>query len=293
MTLRNLEVFDNGVATHGNATSSFGSPVEGNPSGWWSDGWGVWLGGGSNLTFDRDLIHDNGQDVFQGAATVSNLSLTNSWFYYSRENPNYPGWGFNSGSGEMCTHPDAFQLWAGGTDTGLTVANDIIGPYLGQGLYPTDTSSPTYNNVTVSNVLFLDVIYDAVNVVSSNPANWTMTNVTFYRYGAGPDGGTCCALDAVSWPSSDSITNSISNGGDIADSGMTGSNNVYYNAYGASLPGGTNMNPLFLNALTTSTPHWSDFQNLDLTPQCSSCGGKGASIHKIQDLLVLIDSLNP
>ncbi len=299
ITFTNMEIFDNGVATFGNQNSSLGSSPAGIPTGWWADGAGVTFRGGSNLIFDRMLIHDNGQDVFQGGwyagtTIVNNMAISNSWLYISRENPIYPGFGFNMGTGEICTHPDGLQIWNGGPDNGLTVQNDIIGPYLGQGLYPTDSTTPQYNNVTLNNVLFLNVLYGSINTVSSAPTGWNMSNVTFYRYGAAPDGDLCCTIDGNSWPSGDSITNSISYGGEINDPGLGGSNNIYYNASGTTLAGGTNTDPKFTSPLTTGTSTFAQIMAADLTPTCSSsiCTGIGSSLHKTQDILTTIDSLN-
>jgi Concanavalin A-like lectin/glucanases superfamily len=291
ITFRNLEVFDNGVATLGNKNSSFGSPPAGGPTGWWSDGWGVAIAGGSSIIFDRDLIHDNGQDVMQGWATINNWSITNSWLYNSRENPLYPGWQFNSGPGEICTHVDGLQLWAGGPDSGLTIQSSIYGPYLSQALYPTDSITPQFNNVTVNNVLFLNIVNDSINTVSSAPSGWVMSNLTFYRSSPGATGNQCCTLDGNSW-SGDTLTNSISSGGYFTVPGLTGSGNIQFNAGGDVLPGGTTTDPQFTSGLTTSTPTFVQLLAVDLTPQCASCAGKGASLHRLQDILTRIDSLN-
>ena len=71
---------------------------------------------------------------------------------------------------------------------------------------------------------------------------------------------------------------------------MSGSGNLFSNT--DPVPGGTNSDPQFKQVLTTGTPHWSNFQSVDLTAQCASCAGKGASLHRLQDILDRIDSLN-
>jgi hypothetical protein len=293
ITMRNIETFDNGVVSHGTDPSPvFGSPARGRPTGYWSDGFSVSLErGGTNLTFDRMLLHDDGQDNFHGGHAFNNIAITNSWIFNSRENPIYPGFSFMTGPVDLCIHPDAMELWNATVGDGMTVQNDIIGPYLWQGLYPTDGPTMHYNNVSITNTLFFNVIYQAINTYESAPTGWTMSNLTFYRYGQNPDGTYCCSLDGKNW-SGDTLTNSISYGGYINDSGLSGSNNVYYNSNGATLAGGTHVNPNFVQGLTSTTPSWPDFQTVNLTAQCSLCSGKGSSLHTLRDILNRIDSLN-
>src|SRR5262249_52451745 len=65
ITLRNMELFDNGIATQPFSNG-----------GWNSDEEGVSLHG-HDLTFERLIVHDNGQDEFQdethGTGTLNNL----------------------------------------------------------------------------------------------------------------------------------------------------------------------------------------------------------------------------
>jgi hypothetical protein len=152
LTFQNMEVFDNGIEGKGSDPEggSFAS------SGYGSDNPGVWVEG-SNLTFSRMLIHDNGQDDIQSESyttpALSNLLVTDSWLYFSRENAYQPGWGFNTGNNEPCHHPDGTQLFSGNPNTGLTIQHSIVGPYLAQGTYPADSGTPAEtNNVTINDV---------------------------------------------------------------------------------------------------------------------------------------------
>jgi hypothetical protein len=172
------------------------------------------------------------------------------------------------------------------------VQNSIIGPYLGQGVYPADSGTGVkWNNVTLTNLLFFNVWYDSINADTNSTTGWTMGNITSYKWGPAPDGDQGAHLDSIRG-SGHSLTNSIveNAANDPNLTGITGSGNLYYNT--DPVPGGTNTNPQFMQVLTTGTPHWSNFQAADLTAQCASCSGKGASLHRLQDILDRIDSLN-
>jgi hypothetical protein len=282
ITLDNLEIFDNGTLSQGS-------------NGWSTDSPGIWMSG-HDLTFSRLLIHDNGQDDIAdeslGGVGQSNVLVTDSWLYFSRENPYQPGWGFNTGNNQPCTHPDGIQTWDGGTQNNLTVQNTIFGPYLGQGFYPADSGTGTkWNNVTLNNVLFLNVWYDSINADALTTTGWKIQNVTSYKWGTSPDGGKSAHLDGIRG-TGHSLTNSIvvNAANDPSLSGVVGSGNIYYNT--DPVPGGTSTNPLFARVLTNGLPHWSDFQTVDLTALCASCGGKGSSLHTLKDILNRIDSLN-
>lgn len=289
LTFRDLELFDDGVATHGSVPSSFGSPPYGSFSGWWSDGWGVYIGTSQQVSFDRVLVHDNGQDQFHGGSTFSNWTISRSWLYDSRENPQAPGLPFAMGPGESCTHVDGWQTYAGGPNSGLTITDSIIGPLLNQGIYPTDDTTPKTNNVTLADDLFLDVHFDAINTVNSAPSNWQMSNLTFYRFGRNNEGSYCCAIDGNSWPTGSTINHSIDSGGDLNVPGLGGSSNIQNNSNGATLPGGTTTDPQFAAVLATNSPTFSQYLALDLTARCAICAGEGSSLHRPSDILTLMD----
>jgi hypothetical protein len=291
IVLQNLEIFDNGIEGKGT------DPNDGSPfatSGYGSDDPGIALNG-SNITIARDLIHDNGQDDIADETVTSpesNITVTDSWLYFSRENVYQPGWGFNTGNNEPCHHPDGLQTWNGGTQTGLVVQNSIIGPYLGQGVYPADSGTGArWNNVTLNNLLFFNVWYDSINADCNTTSGWTITNITSYKWGPAPDGSTGAHLDCIRGTKNvldNSIFENASN--DPGLTGFSGSGSPYWNT--DPVPGGTDANPLFTSVLPNGKPHWSDFQVLNLTPSCTMCANAGSSLHVLQDILTRIDSLN-
>lgn len=133
VTLRNAEMFDNGVWQDG-----------GQPS---SEAIG---GSGSGLTFERLILHDNGQDQFQTGykRPVNDAVFRQCWFYNQRPHPTVPGEPFNH-----CTHADGIQFYGNLTHENLTIENSIFGPGLMQGVILGDTSR--INNVIVRNSLFV------------------------------------------------------------------------------------------------------------------------------------------
>jgi hypothetical protein len=251
---------------------------------------------GHDLTFSRLLVHDNGQDGIQDNSlngdSQFDITVADSWIYFSRENPYQPGWGFNTGNNQPCTHPDGIQTWDGADNHNLTVKNTIFGPYLGQGFYPGDSGTGAkWDNVTLANVLFFNPWYDSINGDRNPTVGWTISNITSYKWGAAPDGITGAHLDGIRG-SDHVLKNSIFVNAVNAtnQSGFAGSGNLYFHT--SPVPGGTETDPEFAHVLTTGTPHWSDYQAVDLTPQCASCTGKGASLHKLSDILDWIDRLN-
>lgn len=285
-TFRNLEIFDNGIPT----------TISG---GYNSDDPGVRLWG-HNLTFDQNLIHDNGQDEFQGAGQngnpVNNITIKNSWMYEHRMNPKYPGFGFNGGPHSAgCTHADGIQIYGGGGQSGLTFDYNIFGPYLMQGIYPSDIGT-YYNNVSVTHSLILGNYSNNVNVdaqsPSTYPSNWQFTNDTLYDMPSNPDpsGYGWTNLNLHSGSQLTFNASIFANGNGALPSGQSGSGNIYYST--RAVPGGTNTNPLFTSALTTATPAWSTWASSNFTPGCTGCSGKGSPLHSFGDLTARIDSLN-
>lgn len=298
VTLRNLEIFDNGVAE----TWSYG---------WKSDNPGIWLDG-HDITIDRDLIHDNGQDEIQDGytgpinngshAALSNIVVENSWLYVHRDHPLWPGYGFNAGSQEVasqnCTHVDGIQIWGGGLhQQGLTIQHDVFGPLIAQGVYPGDQDAASFDHVTISDTLFLDpsehsIIGDSIASDPSTPGTWVIDHVT-------------------SFLTNPPVTGTGSNGKvDLAGSGHALTNSIFQNGYfytasaladasgniwsgGDPVPGASNVSPQFVGPLpTTNTPSYAQLVSINFTPQCTGCAGKGASLHSVQDLLNLMDAEN-
>ena len=259
---------------------------------------------GHNLTFERLMIHDNGQDEFQGGASsgspISNITIRDSWMYMRRGNPSYSGFGFNSAPFNVgCTHADGIQIYGSGEQTGLTFQNDIFGPLLDQGIYPSDTGI-AYDNTTISNVLFINAVWNNINSDpqsnGSLPKNWNVSNITAYVT-PGPaesiyGGSNQCNVEILSG-SYMTLSNSIFFDGCIHfnQSPLNAGGNLYWNT--GSTPGGTVTNPNFIGPLpSNNNPLYSTLAAANFTPTCGSCAGKGSSLHMVSDILARIDSLN-
>ena len=138
------------------------------------DGPGVDLGG-TDILFERVIIHDNGQDAFQAGWGVWNFTLRNSWLYNSREHPIERGKSFN-----YCSHTDGIQIYDGGLQGPIVVENSIIGPSFTQGIII--GSKATVDNVVIRNTLF--VSSDNAGIIISDggqSSNWTVQNVTIVQ----------------------------------------------------------------------------------------------------------------
>ena len=291
ITVRNMEIFDNGFVISG--------PVN-------TDSPGIRLRG-HDLTFERLLVHDNGQDEFQGGASssqpITNITIRDSWLYNQRGNPAYNGFGFNAGPSQTgCTHADGIQIYpegSGGEQSGLTMQNDIIGPQLDQGIYPSDTTV-AYDNTTINNVLLINAIWNNINSDgqsnSALPRNWTISNITAYVT-PGPAGAiygddSQCNVE-INSGSSMTVTDSVFANGCIhfSVSALSASGNVYWNT--SSSPGGTVTDPLFVGPLPANdNPLFATLNAVDFTPACAICAGKGSSLHRMGDILARIDGLN-
>ncbi len=140
---------------------------------------------------------------------------------------------------------------------------------------------------------YFNLLYDAINADCNQITGWTLENITSYKWGAAPDGSVGAHLDCIRGTNNVLLNSIFENASN--DTGLTGftsssTGSLYYNT--DPVPGGTNTNPQFVQTLTTGPPAWSDFQAVNLTAQCNTCGGKGSSLHMLQDILTRIDSLN-
>jgi hypothetical protein len=288
-TFRNLELFDNGYPTTTNFTNGTGLPGGGTYN---SDGDNILLAGGN--TFDRCLVHDGGQDEFHSdasgtASDASGTVIKNCWMGAMRASPFYnwepfndlqaAGWGGTGGT----THADCVQIfYPADTMSGMTVDHCVFGPGTNQGLFPADPNS--FNNVTVSNCLFLGAVSNQISVVE--PASgWVIENCTIF----GP-------VDAyvITGNGNSVMTNVIKEGGTCSSTGMTwtgSSGNVWWQ--GTALPSGAvNANPAFVNAPATGTnPPLATLFTANLTPT-GTYAGYGSPIGSVAALLSYIDLLN-
>jgi hypothetical protein len=132
ITVRNLEVFDNGVWPDGTPDNPGVSPT------------------GDSLIFERMIVHDNGQDAFQGGyvTPLTNTTWRRVWLFNSRPHPTVANEPFN-----YCMHSDGIQIYGSLTHQNLLVEDSILGPGLMQGIILGVTGR--INNVTVRNSLFV------------------------------------------------------------------------------------------------------------------------------------------
>ena len=275
-TLRNMELFDNGYPV----SHSWGYSTDGNNI----------LTGGQNNVYDRLLVHDGGQDEFHSDSSGydhSGSQVINSWMGAMREHPAFVGEPFNdlqkTGADPGCTHADGFQSFAPATTmSGLTFNNDVFGPGVNQGLYPSDSGTGTkFNNVSVTNTLFLDVA--SHNIISDLPVHgWTVDHVTIFATQGGfelPSDGT------------NTVTNVIKQGGYVDTPGGTWatSGNDWWGD--DPLPGqSSNLNPNFSSVPSGTLPALATLRTANLTS--GSFPASGAPINSFSELLSRIDGLN-
>ncbi len=301
ITLRNLEIFDNGIYST------------------WANGYRTDYPGiafaGHDLTFERLLVHDNGQDEFQdqytGNATtdhgpMSNLILRDSWLYSRRDHPTYTGYPFSAGAqggSQDCTHVDGVQMFGGGKhQTGFTVDHVVFGPLLAQGFYPGDQDNTSFDNVVIRDSLFLNDLGHGINSDSitgdnSTPGNWQIQRTTIFLTNLPNVGTVSHGFDIAG--GNHSVTYSIFVNGYFYNAATitTANNNIRYQPAGAAsmdpVPGSTTTNPQFVSTLPTiNNPVYAQLASLDFTPQCATCAGKGSAIHSVAEILTWIDSLN-
>jgi hypothetical protein len=162
IVVRNVEVFDNGTARRNNGR-------------WYPGQDGVRLAG-TRITFERALVHDNGEDAFQSDGNLSEFVLRDSWLYNTRKDDEGGVWNY-------CQHPDGIQVWDGGEQRGITIEGSVIGPGFMHGLLLGDKDAVVHD-LTVRNSLF----YGNRNAnIMSNPnqpepsEGWLLENVTSDR----------------------------------------------------------------------------------------------------------------
>jgi hypothetical protein len=280
ITLEHMEIFDNGSVV---------SPGGWSGPGFTSDNEGLSLGGGRNDRLIGDLVHDNGNDEISDSdepprpsGSLNGLVLDTDWIYNYRDNPLYPGNGFN-GPEASCLHVDGLQLSNGGQGQGpMTIAHTIWGPLINQGLYPDDLKfHSSWNNVTVTDSLFATIRH---NIISNAPVKgWVLNDDTLFA----PQGG-------FELPSNgpNAITNVIKLGGYVyvPDWSGTTTGSVWYQ--GDPLPGASfEVDPDFVAVPDGSNPTFQQFEAANFAPRCSGCGG--SSLHSFVDIVTRIRELAP
>ena len=169
--VRNVEIYDNGYIH-----------PDGNP-----DQEGVNLRG-KNVTFERAIVHDNGQDACQSGGDLEDFTVRESCLYNSRPHPNKFGFAFNE-----CRHPDGIQIFGDGTESGVAIEESVIGPGFLQGVILGGNAAHiqvTVNDVVMRDVLFMKAINANIHSHDTpvKPQNWVLERVTVGRKEAPNDG---------------------------------------------------------------------------------------------------------
>jgi hypothetical protein len=167
ITVRYVEIYNNGEAEEE------------------SDGWNPGTAGvrlaGEDITLQRVIIHDNGQDAIQsldGDNQISNFRLEQSWLYNGRRHPEV------NESANWCTHTDGIQLYDGGEIAGITITESIIGPGFTQGVLLGQDRTDNGSWAEVSNVTFRDVLFmkaadnNVIGYRDTDASNWVLDRVT-------------------------------------------------------------------------------------------------------------------
>ncbi len=260
ITVRNVEIFDNGRAKQSNGA-------------WTPDLPGVDLAG-NYVTFERAIIHDNGQDAFQSGGGVGNFTLRESWLYNGREHPTVDE-SFN-----YCTHTDGIQIFNGGSLSGFLIEETIIGPGLTNGVNMGQELASNGIQAVTNDVTFRDVLFTKAadnNIMghpNTKPKRWVIDHVTAHCPNTKWD---CLHLEG----SDHTVTNTIIQGAVISlpDGLGTFNGNCQWDTEGFQL--GQIANPRFSD-VNESDPFSLD--DYSLLPN-SLCAGKGSRLTSVAQLL--------
>lgn len=167
ITVRYVEVYNNGSA-------------EEDSDGWNSGSAGVRLAG-ENITLQRVIIHDNGQDAIQsldGENHIHNFLLEQSWLYNGRKHPEV------NESANYCTHTDGIQLYDGGEISDITITESFFGPGFTQNILFGQDRTDSGSWAAVSNVTIRDVVFSksadngVIGYRDTDANNWLLDHVT-------------------------------------------------------------------------------------------------------------------
>jgi hypothetical protein len=264
--VRNTEIYDNGWANISDQK-------------WFPDGFGVELTG-ANITFERVLVHDNGQDAFTSSGGNDKFSLRQSWLYNSRVHP-IGGISFN-----YCTHSDGIQIFDGGIQFGLVIENSIIGPGFTQGVIlgqslTTRGQWASINNVFIRNVIFIKA--EGNNVLGypgMSSEDWVLDHVTIHCPNTSAQ---CLYIEGSGHQVIDTI---IYDGRiDFPDGLSYYNGNCQWNTTGFTL--GKIVDPLFAN-ISSDPFSLDDYSLLPTSP----CEGKGSQLTSVDQLLKMQNSID-
>jgi hypothetical protein len=287
-TLRNLQIYENGSATH-------------NGNSWNPDtgGHGIYLTG-TNLTFERLNIYDNADDEFDTGESpgVHNVTINYSWMHVTRESPLGQGLPFNE-----CVHQDGYQIYDGGTQGNILFENSVVGPGLGEGVILGATCFPpanscaraTINNVTIKNSLFIGKDINIMGYPQVKETGWVIDHVT----GVTPGNNRSPLNQALFLQgSNNTVTHSIFYEGNIyVPDGLVGvTGNCQWKTVGGNALGGKTVDPQFVTDISSfnyNTP-LATMQNANYALQPSSpCNGAGSSITSVNSFLQLVTGATP
>lgn len=266
VTLRNMEIYDNGEARRSG-------------SGWISAKPGVRLGG-NNHVLEGLNVHDNGEDGIQslwGDNNLGNILIKRTWLHNERRHPSVAQ-AFN-----YCIHTDGIQIYDGGLIRNITIEESVIGPGLTNGIIlgQTRTSNNTWadvQDVTIRDTIFTKGIDNNIySYQNTNTRNWVLNNVTLdctnNRY-------NCINIDT----SQHKIHNSIFYGSRLFfKNGLDNyGNNCHWKTpkYG-SFQIGEKVDPQFYSINESDPFALNDYR----MPSNSPCADKGASITSVQNML--------
>jgi hypothetical protein len=264
ITVRNVEIVDNGHARERSGQ-------------WRTDNPGVRLAG-SNIVFERVVIHDNGQDAFQSGEGVSDFTLRESWLYNLREHPTV------NESFNYCTHTDGLQIYGGGSQSGVLIEDSIIGPGLTNGVILGQTlthygDQAIVNDVTLRNSLFTKAADNSIlGYPGTKPSGWLIDHVTTH---CPLTKGHCIYIEGENH----TITNSIIYGSRLTlpDGINNYNNNCQWETEGVLI--GETVQPQFI-AVNESDPFSLDDYTVEAD---SSCARIGSHISSVSELLGQFD----
>ncbi len=276
LTVRYAQIYDNG------RTRDTDTAV----TGWIPDEPGVRLAG-ANHTFERVIIHDNGQDAFQSLwddNKIANFALRESWLYNSRAHPENAALAFNH-----CVHPDGIQIYDSGDEgvvSGITITSTIIGPGFMQGIIlGQQATTPDRPAVIVNDVLLQDVVFSKAthNNVMGYPevssANWVMERLTIH---SPQTMWQSVFLEGEGHTLQDSII--VGSRLHLPNGLASEANNCVWQVAGDRLPTAVVADPLFTAVAETDAFALDD--NYELRPE-SPCHGRGSRLTSAAQLLSL------
>jgi len=130
---------------------------------------------GTNITVERTIVRDNGSDAIQSDGGGRNFTLRQSWLAIERTAPD------DKDAFNRCTHNDGIQIHNGGSQSGVTIEDSVIGPGFLQGVLLGEPGRATINDVFMRNTLFFQADNANIHSHKTKPKNWRLEHVTSYR----------------------------------------------------------------------------------------------------------------